>query len=177
MEFFVNKNNINVRYHLSWESLDSKEIQPVHPKGNQPWIFTGKIDAEAEAPILWPLDAKGWIIGKAPNAGKDWGQEEKWTTEDEMVGWHYGLDGHEFEQALGVGDGQGGLVCCGSLGCKESDTTEQLNWTDLSIIYLFNLIVHFLYLTFVCSTNLKPFFTIVTSNISSVLFSLFLLEF
>ena len=107
--------------------LDCKEVQPIHPKGNQSWIFIGRKDAEAEIPILCPLDAKNWLIGKDPDAGKDWGQEEKGTTEDEMVGWHHQLDGHEFEQAPGVGDGQGSLVCCSSWGHKELDTTERLN--------------------------------------------------
>ena len=92
--------------------LDCKEIQPVHPKGNQSWIFIGRTDPEAETPVLWPPDAKNWLTEKDPDSGKDWGQEEKGTTEDEMVGWHYWLDRHEFEQALGVGDGQGSLVCC-----------------------------------------------------------------
>ena len=91
--------------------LDCKEIKPVHPKGNQSWIFIGRTDAEAEAPILWPLDLKNWFIGKDPDAGKEWRQEEKGTIEDEMVGWHYLLDGHDFEQALGVGDGRGSLAC------------------------------------------------------------------
>ena len=108
--------------------LDCKEIQPVHPKGNQSWIFIGRTDAEAETPIVWPPDAKNWVIGKDPDAGKDWRQEEKGTTENEMVGWHHWLDGHEFEQALGVGDDQGGLVCCSPWGLKELDTTEWLNW-------------------------------------------------
>ena len=107
--------------------LDCKEIQPVHPKGNQSWIFVGRTDAEAETPILWPPDAKNWLIGKDP--GKDWRQEEKGMTEDEMVGWHHRLDGHEFEQASGVGDGQASLACCSLWGCRESDTIEQLNWT------------------------------------------------
>ena len=93
-------------------------------------IFTGRTDAEAEPPILWPPDAKNWLLGKDPNAGKDWRQEEKGMTEDEMVGWHHWLDGHEFEQALGVGDGQGSLECCSPWAHKELDTTEQLNWTD-----------------------------------------------
>ena len=110
--------------------LDCKEVQPVHPKGNQSWIFTGRTDAEAEAPILWPLDAKNWHLGKDPDAGKDWRQEEKGTTEDELVGWHHQLDGHEFEQALEVGDGQGDLARCSPWGHKESDTTEWLNWTE-----------------------------------------------
>ena len=99
---------------------------------NQSWIFIGKTDAEAETPILWPPDAKNWLLGKDPDAGKDWRQEEKGMTEDKIVGWHHWLDGHEFEQALGVGDGQGGLVCCSPWGRKESDTTERLNWTELN---------------------------------------------
>ena len=112
-------------------SLDCKEIQPVHPKGDQSWVFIGRTDAEAETPILWPPDVKNWLIGKDPDAGKDWGQEEKGTTEDEMVGWHHRHNGHGFGWTPGVGDGQGGLACCNSCGCKESDTTEQLNWTEL----------------------------------------------
>ena len=110
--------------------LDQKEIKPVNPKGNQSWIFTGKTDTEAETPILWPPDVKNWLIGKDPDAEKDWRQEEKGMTEDEMVGWHHRLDGHEFEQAPGVGDGQESLACCRPWGRKESDTTEQLNWAD-----------------------------------------------
>ena len=109
--------------------LDCREIQPVHPKGNQSWIPIGRTDAEAEIPILWPPDVKNWLIGKDPNAGKDW-RQEKGTTENEMVGWYHWLDGHEFEQAWGVGEGQGGLVCCSPWGCKESDMTERLNWTE-----------------------------------------------
>ena len=111
--------------------LDCKEIQPVHPKWHQSWIFTGRTDVKAETPILWPADVKNWLIWKDPDAGKDWKQEEKGTTEDEMVGWHHRLDGHEFEQALGVGDGQGSLVCCSPWGHKGSDMIEWLNWTDL----------------------------------------------
>ena len=110
--------------------LDYKEIQPVHPKGNQSWIFIGRTDAEA--PILWPPDAKNWLVGKDPNTGKDW-RQEKGTTEDEMVEWHHRLDGYEFEQALGVSDGQGSLACCSPWSCKESDTTEQLNWTEVGM--------------------------------------------
>ena len=111
--------------------LDCKEIKPVNPKGNQSWIFIGRTDAEVEAPILWPPDAKKWLIRKDPDAGKDWRQEEKGMTEDEMVGWHHWLSGHESELAAGVDDGQGGLACCSPWGCKEFDTTEQLNWTEL----------------------------------------------
>ena len=107
--------------------LDCKEIQPVHPKGDQSWVFIGKTDAEAETPILRQPDAKNWLFGKDPDAGKDWRLEEKGTTENEMFGWHHRLDGHVFEQALGVGDGQGSLVCCNPWGCKESDITKQLN--------------------------------------------------
>ena len=109
-------------------SLDSKEIQPVHPIGNQSWIFIGRTDAEAETPILWPPDAKNWFLGKDPDGGKDWGQEEKGTTEEEMAGWHHRFDGYESEQALGAGDGQGSLAYCSPWGRKESDTTEWLNW-------------------------------------------------
>ena len=107
-----------------------KEIQPVHPKGNQSCIFIGRTVVEAENPILWPPDAKSWLIWEDPDAGKDRRQEEKGMTEDEMVGWHHWLDGHESEQALGVGDGQRSLGCCSPWGCKESDTIEWLNWTD-----------------------------------------------
>ena len=106
--------------------LDRKEIQPVHPKGNQSWIFIGGTDAEAETPILWPPDPKNWLTGKDPDAGKDWRQEEKGITEDKMVGWHHQLNGHKFEQALGD-EGQGSLVCCSPWVCKESDTTEWLS--------------------------------------------------
>ena len=107
--------------------LGCKEIQPVHPKGNQSWIFMERTDTEAETPILWPPDAKNCLIGKNPDAGKDWGQEEQGMTEDEKVGWHHWFDGQGFEQALAVGDGQGSLVCCSSWGGKESDTTKWLN--------------------------------------------------
>ena len=108
-------------------SLDSKEIKSFNLKGNQFWIFIGRTDAEAETPILWPPDVKNWLIWKDPDAGKGWRQEKKGTTEDEMVGWHCWLNGLEFEQAPGVGDGQGRLVCCSPLGCKEWDMTEWLN--------------------------------------------------
>ena len=114
--------------------LDSKEIQPVHPKGNRSWLFISRTDAEAETPILWLPNVKNWFIGKDPDAGNDWRQEEKGMTEDEMVGWHHWLNGHEFEQALGVGDGQGGLACCSPWGHKYSDMTERLNWTLLGAV-------------------------------------------
>ena len=109
--------------------LDCKEIQPVHPKGNQSWVFIGRNDAKAEAPILWLLDVKSRLIGKDPDAGKDWKQEEK-GTEGEMAGWHHQLNGHGFGWTPGVGDGQGGLACCSSWGRKALDTTERLNWTE-----------------------------------------------
>ena len=113
--------------------LDCKEIQPVHSKGDQSWVFIGRTDAKAETPILWKPHPKSWLTGKDPDTGRDWGQEEKGTTEDEMTGWHHQLDGHEFGWTLGVGDGQGSLACCTSWGCKESDTTEWLNWTDVHL--------------------------------------------
>ena len=110
--------------------LDSKEIWAVNPKGNQSGIFIGRIDAEAETPIFWPPDAKNWLIRKDPDAGKDWRQEEKWVTEDEMVAWHHQLNGDEFEQAPGVGEGQGSLVCCSPWGCRiRHDRVTELNWT------------------------------------------------
>ena len=112
--------------------LDCKEIQPVHPKGDQSWVFIGRTDVEAETPILWPSDVKSWLTGKDTDAGRDWGQEEKGTTEDEMAGWHHWLDGHESEWIPGVGDGLGGLACYDSRVHKESDMTEQLNWTELN---------------------------------------------
>ena len=112
--------------------LDCKQIKPGNPKGNQSWIFIGRTDVVAETPILWPPDLKNWLIGKDPDAGKGWRQEEKAMTEDEMVGWHHWLDDHEFEQAPGVGDGQGSLPCFIPWGCKELDMTEQLNWTDIT---------------------------------------------
>ena len=115
--------------------LDCKEIQPIHPKGDKSQVFIGRTDVEAETPILWASDVKNWLIWKDPDAGKDWGQEEKRTTQDEMVGWHHRLNGHGFRWTLGVGDGQEGLACCSSWGHKDSDTTEWLNWLIEYTIY------------------------------------------
>ena len=113
----------------SWEALDCKEIQPVNPKGNQSWLFIGRTDAKAKTPILWPPDVKNWLIGKDPDAGKDW-RQEKGTTEDEMVRWHHWLDTHEFEQASGVGVGQQSLACCSPWGHRVGhDWMTKLNWT------------------------------------------------
>ena len=117
------------------------EIQPVHPKGDQSWVFIGRTDTKAETPVLWPPHVKSWLIGKDPDAGRDWGQEEKGMTEDEMAGWHLQLDGCEFEWTPGVGDGQGCLAFCNSWGHKELDTTEWLNWTELKHAYHFILTV------------------------------------
>ena len=111
--------------------LDCKEIQSVHPKRNQSWIFIGRTDADAEAPVLWPPDVKKWLFGKDPDAGKDWRQEEKGKTEDEMVGWHHWLDGYEFEQALGVCDGEGSLACHTVHGVTKSQTRLS-DWTELN---------------------------------------------
>ena len=127
--------------------LDCKEIKPVNPKGNQPWIFIARTDAEAEAPIFCPPDVKSWLIGKDPDAGKNWRQEEKGTTEHEMashlIGWHHQLNGHEFEQALGDSERQGSLVCCSLWSCKESDTTEWLNCLTEYHLPKFCELVHF----------------------------------
>ena len=111
--------------------LDCKEIQPVHSEGDQPWDFFGRNDAKAETWVLWPPHAKSWLIGKDSDAGRNWGQKEKGTTEDEMAGWHHQLDDRKFEWTPGDDEGQGGPVCCDSWGHKESDMTEQLNWTEL----------------------------------------------
>ena len=111
--------------------LNCKKIQPVLPKGNKSWVFIGRIDVEAETPVLWPPDVKSWLIWKDPDAGKDWGQEEKRMTEDKMVGWHHWLDGHGFGWTPGVGDGQGGLACCGSWGHRVGhDWATELSWTE-----------------------------------------------
>ena len=118
--------------------MDCKEIKPVSPKGNQSWIFPGRTDAETESLILWPPDAKSWLIWKDPDAGKDWRQEEKRATENEMVGWHHWLKGHEFEQTLGDNEGQGSLACYNVWGQKELDTSERLNNNN----YLSNIMLH-----------------------------------
>ena len=117
--------------------LDCKEIQPVHSKEDESWVFIGRTDAKAETPIVWPPHAKSWLIGKDSVAGRAWGQEEKGMTEDEMTGWHHWLDGHEFGWTSGVVDGHGGMVCCNSWGRKESDTTEWLNWTEWSLHHVY----------------------------------------
>ena len=119
---------------LHLKKKNCKEIQPVHSEGDQPWDFFGGNDAKAETPVLWPPHAKSWLIGKNSDAGMDWGQKEKETTEDEMAGCHHLLNGREFEWTPGVGDGQGGLACCDSWGRKDSDTTERLNWTELNFV-------------------------------------------
>ena len=114
--------------------FDSKEIQPIHSEGDQPWVFFGRNDVKADTPVLWPPHVKSWLIGKDSDAGRDWGQEEKGMPEDEMAGWHHWLDGCDSEWILGVVDGQGGLACCDSWGCKELDRTERLNWlTDATM--------------------------------------------
>ena len=113
--------------------LDCKEIKPVNPKGNQYWIYIGRTDAEAEAPVLWLPDEKNWLLRRDPDVGKDWKQEKKGMTGNEKVGWHHGVHRYEFEWALGVGDGQGSLACCSPWRCKESDTTEQVNWPGLQV--------------------------------------------
>ena len=124
----------------SWRRLlrfpwTAKISNQSHPKGDQSWVFTGRTDAEAETPIIWPPHGKSWLIGKDPDAGSDWGQEEKGTIEDEMAGCHHRLDAHDFEWTPGVVDGQGGLECCDLWGHKEFDTTEQLNWTELKQLF------------------------------------------
>ena len=132
---------------------DCKEIQPVHYKGDQSWVFTGRTDAKAETPILWLPHVKSWLIGKDSDAGRDWRQKEKGTTEVEMAGWHHRLDGHEFGWTPGVGDGQGGLACCNSWGCKELDTTERLNWTERCNLSI--QVCSRLWVLTICSKNLS----------------------
>ena len=120
-------------YRRRYVELDFGFMVQGHQKcGCEVYHFFGRNDAEAEAPVLWPPCMKSWLTGKDSDAGRDWGQEEKGTTEDEMAGWHHGLDGHESEWTPGVGDGQGDLACCDSWGCKELDTTEWLKWTELN---------------------------------------------
>ena len=115
--------------------LDCKEIQPVHPKGNQSWIFIGRTDAKAVSSILWPPNAENWLIEKDPDTGKNWRREEKEMTEEEIVGWHHQLDGHEFEQALGIGDGQGSLLCCNPLLGLQRVGHDLVNWTELNVVW------------------------------------------
>ena len=135
-------------YIISWcwrrleSPLSCKEIKPIIPKGNQPWIFTVRTDAKAKTPILWPPDTRSWLIRKDPDAGKDWGQKEKGMTEDEMVGWRPCLDGHEFEQTPGDSEGQGSLMCCSPWGCKESDTTFWLKDNTKPVCYINWIILH-----------------------------------
>ena len=137
--------------------LDCKKIQPVHPKGNQSWMFIGRNDVEAETPILWSPDAKSWLIWKDADSGKDWRWEKKGTTEDEMVGWHHRLKGHEFGWTLAVSDGQGGLECCSSWGHKELNTTERLNWNELTNPgdILFIVFMHLIKVWFKCVETIK----------------------
>ena len=160
--------------------LDWKEIQPVHPKGDQSWVFIGRTDAEAETPILWLPHVKCWLIGKDPDAGWDWGQEEKGTTEDEMAGWHHQLDGCEFEWTPGVGDGQGGLACCDSWGRKESHTTERLIWSDnyshravhhIPMTYLFGTHLYWV-INFNCFISYLTEFHLIVQKFLVILYSL-----
>ena len=134
-------------------SLDSKEIKPVNPKENQPWIFIERTDVEAETPVLWPPGVNSWLIWKDPDAGKDWRREVKGTTEDEMVGWHHWLNWHEFEETLGVGDGEGSLVCCSPWDHRVGHywATELTNW--LKYLAWFILIIHFSIYYFLCSLS------------------------
>ena len=118
--------------HNRGTELNLIEVLTITTPLDQSWVFFGRNDARAETPVLWPPHAKSWLIGKDSDAGRDWGQEEKGMTEDEMAGWHHGLDRRESEWTLGVGDGQGGLACCSSWGCKELDMTERLDWTELN---------------------------------------------
>jgi len=150
--------------------LDCKEIQPVHSEGDQPWDFFGRNDAEAETPVLWPPHVKRWLIGKDSDAGRDWGQEEKGTTEDEMAGWHHWLNGCEYGWTPGICDGQGGLACCYSWGCKELDMTEQLIWSDLIWMGPDAMISVFWMLSF------KPTFSLSTFTFIKRLFSSSLLS-
>ena len=149
--------------------LDCKEIQPVHPKGDESWVFTGRTDAEAETPILWPPDMKNWLIGKDPDTGRGWGQEEKGTTEDEMAGWHHWLNGHESEWTPGDGDGQGGLVCCDSWGHKERprhDWATELNWLKLTWVNVYTVRLssfHTTHKLYIFNYKVKSTFMVITS--------------
>ena len=116
-------------------SLDNKEIKPINLKGNQPWVLVGMTDTEVETLVFWSSDANSWVSGKVPEAGDDWGQKKKRTSEDEMAGWHHWCNGHELGQTSGDGEGQGGLACCSSQGLKELDMTGRLNNNDLAYIY------------------------------------------
>ena len=137
--------------------LDWKEIQPVHFKGDQSWVFFGRNDAKAETPVLWPPDAKSWLIGKESDAERDWGKEEKGITEDEIAGWHQWLDGREFEWTPGDGEGQGGLVCCDSWGYRESDNwATELNWTELNRLFTsFWLLTFVRHTMVICDDNVR----------------------
>ena len=152
--------------------LDCKKIKPVNHKGNQSWIFIIKTDVEAETPILQPPDVKNWLIGKDPDAGKDWRWEEKGMTEDEMVGWHHHLDGHDFEQAPGVGDRQGSLPSYNAWGHKESDTTERLNWTELNLYVM----SHFFFVCFKILFLLLTFEIFIIMCINMCIFECILLR-
>ena len=148
--------------------LDSKGIQPVHPKGDQSWLFIGRTDLEADTPILWPPDMKSWLIWKDPASWKDWGQE-KGMTEDEMVGWHHWLNGHEFEWTPGVGDGQGGLVCCNPWGRRvRHDWVTELNRTVFRCISTAHLYIHI--------WNIYMHITYIWKDISDVFFNMFVLK-
>ena len=137
---------------VPWRLLPCKKIQPVHPRGNQSWIFTGRTDVEA---VLWPPEAKSWLIGKDPDAGKDWGQEQKGMTEDETVGWHHRLNGHGFEQVPGDGEGQESLVCCGPWGPKCQ--TLLRDWTTIPTKHVTPIFFHF-------PEHIKVMFTLYSIN-------------
>ena len=151
--------------------FDCKEIQPVHSEGDQSWVFIGRTDVEAETPIFWPPDAKSWLLWKDSDVGKDLRQEETGTTEDEMVGWHHWLNGHGFGWTPGDGDGQGGLKCCGSRGCKESDTTERLNWTDWSLVSSY-ILDHFFLVSITLLLSFHPLLELDISEFPCLIFSL-----
>ena len=153
--------------------LDCKEIQPVNPKGNWSWMFIGKTDAEAEAPSLWLPDVKNWLIGKDTVAGKDWRQAEKVMTESEMVGWHHRLNGHEFEYAPGVGDGQGSLVCCSPWGHKELYRTEWMNRLLISFLQDLPSLKEFTQLLWDLGNTYLFFFYVLSDRV----FSLFIMYF